>query len=286
MKLFSIVVMMISLALPIKTLANDTVDQLLSVSVTVLTPRGSGSGTIFTRKRDNDTISFIWTAAHVVSDLRYTKNVIDGKSGTQKVLVNFDDAKIAKTLLSEGREIGRTELMAQVIRYSHDEDLALLRIRQKNFIGATTTFYLDDKIPPLSTPLIHIGSLLGESGSNSVSNGIISQHGRLIEGKVFDQTTVIAYPGSSGGGVFLTSGAYVGMICRGSGVGYNFMAPVRRIKVWAKDAGVAFAIDMNIPLPNDDELKKLPIEDNGVTFSYLEKLMPKPANNLFNFKKD
>ncbi|HAT67623.1 MAG TPA: hypothetical protein DCS66_24005, partial [Flavobacteriaceae bacterium] len=59
------------------------------------------------------------------------------------------------------------------------------------------------------TELYHVGSLLGQTGSNSMTRGIVSQVGRVLnlgsgDGTVFDQTTVTAFPGSSGGGVFLS----------------------------------------------------------------------------------
>ena len=67
-----------------------------------------------------------------------------------------------------------------------------------------------------------------------MTSGIISQVGR-IHGKVeFDQTTVTAFPGSSGGGVYLQDGRYVGMIVRGAGEGFNLMVPVRRMVRWAE----------------------------------------------------
>ena len=50
-----------------------------------------------------------------------------------------------------------------------------------------------------------------------MTTGIMSQVGRMLalnsSTKVlFDQTTVTAFPGSSGGGVFLTDGQYIGTL--------------------------------------------------------------------------
>ena len=50
--------------------------------------------------------------------------------------------------------------------------------------------------------------------------------------KVFDQVTAVAFPGSSGGGMFLkANGEYVGMLTQGvmKLQGFNFIVPVRRI---------------------------------------------------------
>jgi hypothetical protein len=96
----------------------------------------------------------------------------------------------------------------------------------------------------------------------------MSQHGRLINKVVFDQTTVTAFPGSSGGGVYTKDGRLVGLVLRGAGETFNLIAPVRRIHDWSKRASIEWAVDDEVKMPSEDELKKLPVEDNGVSFSY------------------
>jgi S1-C subfamily serine protease len=113
--------------------------------------------------------------------------------------------------------------------------------------------------------------LLGQFGSNSLTTGVVSQIGRVLDlganGVIFDQTTVTAFPGSSGGGVFLKSdGRYVGMLVRGAGEQFNLTVPVRRLRDWAKSSKIEWAIDPSLPMPSAEELKKLPIEDSGVKF--------------------
>lgn len=252
----------------------DVAQHLQDISVTIVSKGqfgggGEGSGIIKTRKMaDGSTVNFIWTAAHVVDNLRKTRTVIDGKTGTQKTVVEFDDAMVVKSLTQDGRTVGKLELMAEVIRYSAEQDLALLRLRKTNFVQSTVTFYLENEIPAIGTDLLHVGSLLGQLGSNSMTTGIMSQHGRLIDKKVFDQTTVAAFPGSSGGGVYLKDGRMVGMLVRGAGETFNLIVPVRRLHDWAKKANVDWAVDDNVAMPTEDELRKLPVEDTGVEFSY------------------
>jgi hypothetical protein len=60
----------------------------------------------------------------------------------------------------------------------------------------------------------------------------------------------------------------VGLVLRGAGETFNLIAPVRRIKDWGKNAKIEWALDDKIALPSEEELKKLPVEDIGVTFSY------------------
>jgi hypothetical protein len=254
------------LLLAIPAVGQTVPTHLQDISVTIRSGYGEGSGVSFNR----DGITLIWTAAHVIDDLRSTRSVIDPKTGTRRTVVDFKDAKIIKQLVENGRQVGRIEMDAEVIRYSNaddGQDLALLRVRKSDFIESSAVFYAGKEIPAIGTRLLHVGSLLGQMGSNSMTDGIMSQHGRVIGKRTYDQTTVTAFPGSSGGGVYLEDGQYVGMLVRGAGEGFNLIVPIRRLRKWANDAGILWAIDQNVKMPSEEELKKLPIEDIGATFT-------------------
>ena len=104
-----------------------------------------------------------------------------------------------------------------------------------------------------------------------MTDGIYSQHGRIIASlnkKIFDQTTVAAFPGSSGGGVYLKDdGRYVGMIVRGAGETFNLIVPIRRMVDWAKDNDMLWALDHKVAMPDRKTLDKMAVEDVGVRFS-------------------
>ena len=249
----------------------DTADHLQNVSVTIRSEgeysNGEGSGVIFTRKdAKGNSVSFVWTAAHVIDNLRSTRKVV--VDGTPKTLVEFKDPMVVKEIRQDGRTVGRLQMDAEVLKYSDADDghdLALLRIRKYNFVKDTVTFHLNrDDIPKLGTDLLHVGSLLGQMGANSMTDGIYSQHGRLIKSLnkyVFDQTTVTAFPGSSGGGVYLKSNAnYIGMLVRGAGEGFNLIVPVRRMQDYCEKHKIMWALDPSVAMPEEDDLKKMPIE--------------------------
>lgn len=245
----------------------DVPQHLQDISVTIVTSDGQGSGVLFTRTNNaNERITLVWTAGHVVAGLRSDREVIDSKGANRKV-VEFKDAQILKTLVEDGRTIGRLTLDAEVLKYSdaeNGEDLALLRVRKKNYVTTTVVFDTADKIPAIGTELYHVGSLLGQMGANSMTTGIYSQIGRLHGKKIFDQTTVTAFPGSSGGGVFRRDGTYVGMLVRGAGETFNLTVPMRRIKEWTTRNNLQWAIDQKAPMPDDANLSKSPVEDVGV----------------------
>jgi len=247
-----------------------TAEHLQNVSVTIRAEgsfsAGEGSGVIFTRKdAKGNLVNFVWTAGHVIDNLRSTRSVVvDGKP---KTLVEFKDPLVVKEIRQNGRTVGRLQMDAEVLKYSDAKDghdLALLRVRKHNFVQDTVTFYLEEKIPPLGEDLLHVGSLLGQMGANSMTDGIYSQHGRLIKSlnkHVFDQTTCTAFPGSSGGGVYLKSDArYVGMLVRGAGEGFNLIVPTRRMQGYCEKHKIMWALDGKVKMPTEEELKKLPIE--------------------------
>jgi len=249
---------------------------LQDISVTIKTERGSGSGVIFSREIKSDdgkkNVNFVWTAAHVLEGIRSVRSILDIEGKTLKRPV-FKDVQIVKKLIEQGITVGELSMDAVVIKYSDatdGEDLALLMVKKFNFVDVSAKFHKDESDTglPLGTQLYHVGSLLGESGANSMTTGIMSQVGRMLalnsSTKVlFDQTTVTAFPGSSGGGVFLTDGQYIGMLVRGAGETFNLIVPIRRINKWAKSENIMWALDPSVDAPSLEEIHKLPKEKMG-----------------------
>ena len=263
---------------------------LQSISVTIRADRGQGSGVLVTREMiglDGKPVkvNFVWTAAHVLSRLRKTRTIIDTKTGQSKTLVEFRDAEIVQEIVENGRRVGEKKMLASVIKYSdadEGQDLALLMVRKIGMTEQSAVFYdTENDILPIGTKVFHVGSLHGQFGANSMTDGIMSQIGRVLNigsaggGVVFDQTTVNAFPGSSGGGIYVAGdteetkkyrGQYCGMIVRGAGETFNLIVPIRRMRAWAKAAGCEWAIknDPKITPPLSEIYSpKWVIEDTG-----------------------
>lgn len=260
--------LLITLLLTVQVSADDIVDKIQGFSVTLRSGTSSGSGVLFTRKDGEDIRTFVWSAAHVIDNLRKTREVF--VRGDRKTVVEFSDASIVSEFYEDGRRIGESQLDAKVLRYSdadNGEDLALLEVRKRNFVPMETSVeFYDGETPKIGSELYHVGSLLGGMGANSLTTGVLSKVGRVLDlganGKTFDQSTTAAFPGSSGGGVFLKSdGKCIGLLVRGAGESFTFIVPVRRMREWAKEANVEWAMDRNVPMPAKDQLDSLPIED-------------------------
>ena len=272
----SIMTVVVAFAISSVSYAQNKIAQhLQDVSVTIKAAGSEGSGVIVSREmplskdsKDTIKVNFVWTCAHVVDSLRSTRTVIDGQ-GKSKTVIEFKDAQVVKELIENGRKVGELKMDAKVVLYSDatdGEDLALLMVRKRGFVDKNTEFYLDEKNIEIGEPLLHVGSLLGQAGANSMTSGIMSQVGRVLnigsgDGTVFDQTTVTAFPGSSGGGVFLKDGKYVGMLVRGAGETFNLIVPVRRMKKWAKARNVSWALDDSKITPSIEEVSTLEPED-------------------------
>jgi hypothetical protein len=272
-------------------------DDLQQISVTIKAGNAQGSGNLVTRKVGDDTVSFVWTAAHVVADLRTTRTVIT-PSGASKTLVEYKDAEIVQERQQSGRRVGEVKFDCKIIKVSdadYGEDLALLMVRCKNAypLSVSTRFHLEaDYIPAIGVELAHCGSLLGQFGANSYTTGVLSQTGRTLpmkgaNVKVFDQVTAVAFPGSSGGGMYLKAdGTYIGMLTQGVQKlqGFNFIVPVRRIHEFAKTSKIGWAIDPAVTLPSLKEIEAIGVEDAAVISSSQDspELAP-PAGCSFSF---
>lgn len=230
-------------ALLVSTVLADSVTDLQNVSLTIHAAGSEGSGTIITRSKSN----YVLTAGHVVASARKAVKITN--NGAKSNAVRFEPVEVVREIYVSNRSVGRTSIQADVLAYSsaRQDYLALLKLRSKICDDSVVFAPLDP--PSLGTELYHVGSLVGQKGSNSLVTGIYSQVGRVLFDKVFDQTSCPAFPGSSGGGVFNTSTSqFVGVVVRAYGVGFNLIVPNRRVMELATRHGVEFIFDPAAPV--------------------------------------
>ena len=244
---------------------NSIPEYLQSISVKVVVGDGSGSGIAFTRKdAEGKPITFIWTAAHIFT--HHDNDLFSLLVSTNAPGIPTQFADIQQVIEKNGVVIGKKTKSAKLLKFSDNEngeDLAILKVIGDYFNNNTVIFNLTGNLPRIGQELYSIGSPYGLA--QSFSSGYYSFIGRNMDGILFDQTTCVIYPGSSGGGIFSTDGKYEGMsnVMRASSI--NFIAPIRRIKKWTEREHIEWTLDPSCPMPSEKELKKLSMYDTALT---------------------
>jgi serine protease Do len=127
-------------------------------------------------------------------------------------------------------------------------DLALLKIENLRDQQLATVAVGDSDELEGGTPVFAIGSPLGLE--RTVSQGIVSLKNRVLDGKLYIQTTTQINPGNSGGPLFNLRGEVVGvnnMKAMMVGVeGVNFAIPAATLKSFLRNRD-AFAFDPRNP---------------------------------------
>lgn len=217
------------------------------ISFLVITPEGTGSGTLITRKVDGKEHRFILTCAHVV------QNMIQ-EDGTFK----DEELKVSQTDDVLGRVKAGVTLRAKVVAYSpltDGKDIAILRILDKEGPRHSAVFELREQCPKVGTKIIHIGSVFGPTFDNSFFFGRISRVGRQMlmpdgkTNKILEQVSVLGNKGCSGGGVFTEDGTYIGMFEATASEGVNLVIPIREITAWAKENDLYWVFDAKAKVP-------------------------------------
>lgn len=235
-------------------------DASVTIKVETGDPHETSLGTGFLRTTRDGQV-WVWTCAHVVAPARKQSDCGEGDCSA------FEHVQIIKTFQKDNGKVGELTLEAEVIRYSDDEhdDLALLRVITPDFIPKVTArFFLEKHAPPVGSEVMFCGTFLGRIGNMAISNGIISLHNRSLNDMLFDQTSVPAFPGGSGGMMALRDGRCVGILVRQGSPGgtFSLFVPVRRMRAWAQQTGVEFTMDDLLQVPSDEELHSHPVEES------------------------
>jgi hypothetical protein len=187
------------------------IQEVIEETVIVDTAEGNGTGLMVSvLEPDGHHTTYVWTASHVVRD--QTKLAIIDCHGrrSEASIVDISDAP-------------------------DDKDIALLRVWDQDFSTRSTRFHCDAP-PAMGAEIFHIGHFLGLQFPYSYSIGYFVAPNR--EG--FDQIGLTVYPGSSGGGIFLTNGECIGICARRVGDGgLDLIIPVRTMRAWAAEHGHA-----------------------------------------------
>ncbi|MEM2592890.1 MAG: serine protease [Thermofilaceae archaeon] len=221
---------------------------IVSATWAVETDEGKASATLF--KSVKDGAWYAITAGHVVERLKEVKE--DVKDGQKVSRVVWKDVflvqKISESIGEEEIEVGSIRLRAKVIDCSpsDEEDVALLKLYALPFPCKGAAVAPASLKIQTGLHVFHVGNLYGELTA-SLTDGIVSAVGRVIDNTTYLQVTTPAVPGSSGGGVYAEHEGkwyYIGMIVRGSteSSNVNLAVPLSRIRKWLRSIGHAHVI--------------------------------------------
>lgn len=180
------------------------------------TPATISSRLINTSKLNTaDAVSIVEdSVVDVVADSSIGSGVVYSKDGY--IITNEHVVRDAKKI--EIRLKNQRKYMASVVGVSENNDIALLKINEKNLSPVRFADYSEVK---LGETVIVIGNPLGEL-SGSVTDGVVSAKERLVsvDGKQMKlmQTCAEINSGNSGGGVFRLNGVLVGIVVAKSSV--------------------------------------------------------------------
>ena len=60
------------------------------------------------------------------------------------------------------------------------------------------------------------------------------------------------------------------MLVRGAGETFNLVVPMRRLHEFAKKHKLEWALDASLPCPTQEEIDKIPVEEDGVSSETLK----------------
>jgi S1-C subfamily serine protease len=192
----------------------EVLDHIRSVSVSIeWQGQCHGSGTIF----DKEDETWCLTANHVV----------EAAKGRHMRVSQY---------LQRSKPIS---VNAEVAYQDKCTDVALLKLG-KGVFGPGAKFFKDcckpgGEPPEVDTPIVHCGSMAGLH--HTITRGYLVALDRDLQGllengpRKADQADLTGSYGSSGGGVFLTDGRFIGMVYAGIPQRIVFFVPIRRMKL-------------------------------------------------------
>lgn len=135
-------------------------------------------------------------------------------------------ASFAEIVLNDGQK----KNIMSIANYNPKYDIAILKLRDEKDLKNIKSVKLgdSDEIKP-GEEILAIGSPLGMQ--NTITNGIVSNPMRMLEGIKAIQISAPISPGSSGGALFNMDGKVVGITYAGMDQGdINFAIPINIIK--------------------------------------------------------
>lgn len=231
----------------------------------------SGSGTIIHSKEGS---TYILTNHHVVKKSITIENKWSSLLKSEKKTDIFEVVEVHLFDYQwESRAIGGMTIQADIMAYDKEEDLALLRLRNKQaFPDRVAELYPREKENELRVGMkvIAIGAGMGEPPIQT--EGLLSQFGQEIDRREYWLNSASTIFGNSGGSLFLKESLQlIGVPARISiaMVGFSidpiphlsYSVPITRIYNFLEEQKFRFIYDDTFTEEEEEELRKTLRED-------------------------
>lgn len=198
------------------------------------------SGTMFTRKIDNQDVTFILTCGHGIQ--------------------SFSNIKCYRKIFKDGLHEKTYEYECKPIYHSYKYDIAVYML---NSSISSDVKVLKENLVQIGEPILNVGAFSSYQTSDCVTQGIVSRtdvYYELAPKNKFDVSNCDVSGGFSGGGVYRKSdGAYIGfnaLKIANTALAYK---PIRDIKSQLKSEKLDWVINKKLKSPSMKELKALNI---------------------------
>ncbi len=238
-------------------------------SCRVQTPKALGSATIIYSK-DGETYAI--TNHHVV------ENCIEYKDVWSNIMKKEVKKEFTKTVdilfpnLEEDRVREYINVLADIVIYDKEQDIALIKIRNEKQYSFTD-WYPKNKVKmlPILSQIACIGAALGEKPI--VTEGLLNGIEREIDNYEYWLSSAASIYGNSGGGVFVIENEewfFLGIPSRIAVTGsfittpithMGYFIPLHRIYKWLEENCYQYICDENFTKEQCDELRESKRED-------------------------
>lgn len=213
----------------------------------------TGSGVVFI----NNNKTFVWTCKHVIDTAITQELNIDIAKQTTEYKFELGKVQAITKLHNENMdEAGYIYVHAKIIRFSTQDDLALLELSHNGIFKETVRFPTNPKYTPqIGFKVYHVGSMGGLSGHHAMAEGHQGQQGVQLQDCKMDRIALNIQQGSSGGGVFeYWSGRCIGLAARSmDDKSFNqcYIIPWRHMHAFASRLDCHWALNSNISVPDN-----------------------------------
>jgi S1-C subfamily serine protease len=243
-KLLTVVVLWVFLVLPAWAAPPGLIadhEKMIYPVVRVTEGRSAGSGTvIYCQAKDGKYDTYVLTNHHVIAD---AITVTEEWSPIEKKDVKTERRSVVYVEIFQYRDlsvpVGTLKIEADVVAYSRNEDMALIKLRSDKCID-----HVADLAPEKSQRYIldvtyAVGCSLAFPPLPTA--GIITRLNMLIDSLPFHMSSAQIIYGNSGGAMFNADRELIGIPSRGMVAGWGtpvthmgFFIPIDRFYAWAK----------------------------------------------------